>query len=58
MTKVRVLSERFTLGKIGDIIDVDPQAVSVRQLVKARIVELVPDKKKTPAKKPAKKATG
>ena len=49
--RVKVLSDRFVGGAVGDVVDVDPERVSVRTLVRARIVEVVPEKKKPTKKK-------
>lgn len=46
MMRVKVLSERFTLGAVGEVVDVDASAVNVAALVRSRIVE--PAKKRRP----------
>lgn len=51
MTRYRVLSDKFTHGKRGSIVELDDTApgLNVRALVRGRIIE--------PAPKPVKKAT-
>lgn len=54
--RVKVLSEKCTLGPSGSVVDVDETVVNVRALIRGRHVEPAPEPK-TPKRKAATSAS-